>query len=154
MNPQVAEVTIAGPRSGCRKEAPGRPPVRVSCSAQPVTSKSPRSAEATPIGAARGHHCSPRAPSRSVSPAGNGPGSSAVFSQYAFAVYPIAIRRVGATPLLGAAKLLSGGLLVGSGLLLNPTLQTVGSTLYVGILYGQYKNVVDKWLKDRFNYMG
>ncbi len=63
-------------------------------------------------------------------------------------------RRVGATPLLGAAKLLSGGLLVGSGLLLNPTLQTVGSTLYVGILYGQYKNVVDKWLKDRFNYMG
>lgn len=61
-------------------------------------------------------------------------------------------RRSGATPFIGAAKLLSGGLLIGSGLLANPTLQTVGSTLYVGILYGQYKNVVDKWLKDRFNH--
>ncbi|MBX3166945.1 MAG: hypothetical protein KF760_06020 [Candidatus Eremiobacteraeota bacterium] len=61
-------------------------------------------------------------------------------------------RRAGATPLLGAAKLLSGGLLIGSGLLANATLQTVGSTLYVGILYGQYKNVVDEWLKDRFNH--
>lgn len=61
-------------------------------------------------------------------------------------------RRAGATPLLGAAKLLSGGLLIGSGLLANASLQTIGSTLYVGILYGQYKNVVDDWLKDRFNH--
>lgn len=60
-------------------------------------------------------------------------------------------RRAGATPLLGAAKLLSGGLLIGSGLLANATMQTVGSTLYVGILYGQYKNVVDGWLNDRFH---
>jgi hypothetical protein len=61
-------------------------------------------------------------------------------------------RRAGATPLLGAAKVISGGLLISSGLLANATLQTVGSTLYVGILYGQYKNVVDGWLKDRFNH--
>lgn len=61
-------------------------------------------------------------------------------------------RRIGATPILGAAKLLSGGLLVGSGLLAQPALQTVGSTLYLGILYGQYKNVVDGWLKDKFNH--
>lgn len=61
-------------------------------------------------------------------------------------------RRVGATPILGAAKLLSGGLLIGSGLLAQPTLQTIGSTLYLGILYGQYKNVVDGWLKDKFNH--
>lgn len=61
-------------------------------------------------------------------------------------------RRAGATPILGAAKLLSGGLLISSGLLANASLQTVGSTLYVGILYGQYKNVVDGWLKDRFNH--
>ena len=63
-------------------------------------------------------------------------------------------RRVGATPLLGAAKCLSGGLLITAGLLGQSSLQTVGSTLYVGILYGQYKNAVDGWLKDRFPHLG
>ena len=63
-------------------------------------------------------------------------------------------RRVGATPLLGAAKCLSGGLLISAGLLGQSSLQTAGSTLYVGILYGQYKNAVDGWLKDRFPHLG
>ena len=51
--------------------------------------------------------------------------------------------------LLGLSKMASGGVMVAAGLTGLPALQGIGSTMYIGCLYGQYHDPIENWVKDK-----